>query len=347
MKTDSALPLVSIVIPVYNQRLDFFREALLSALQQTYTNIEVVVSNNHSTNDVPAYLATIKDARLRIVQPTIFLPMVGHFQFAADQAQGEWILYLCSDDYIYPDCVETLMAHLATGPATTVAAYGEIESVEHQNLSDVKFYYNRRKTGLRTAAESMNELLQARPFIAWMPGGMIRRSAYEQVRQILSGEFTYAFDLALLFKLHELGDVFYVDKPLGKFRFWTVKDGKLANDRFLEFIGDTGKLCTLVEQSPKLLSYLTNGMETMHLWRQYQAQRWLLGLLVGYIAGDVEADKCKAAIQAVAERISPKTSFSHMLRWAVSRPQSLVLRPSLRSMHRVYSYVQSKIKVPF
>lgn len=345
--TSDAAPLVSIVIPVYNQRLDFFREALASALAQTYASVEVVVSDNHSTNEVPVYLATLQDARLRVVKPEQFLPMVGHFQFAADQARGEWILYLCSDDYLYPDCAETLMAHLSTAPATTVAAYGEIESVEHRNLADVKFYYNRRRTGPRTAAQSLNELLNARPFIAWMPGGIIRRSAYQRVRAILSGEFTYAFDLALLFRLHELGDVFYVDKPLGKFRFWTVKDGKVANDRFVEFIGDTGKLCALIEQSPRLMSYLANGAADTQAWRQYQAQRWLLGLLVGYLAGDVEADKCKAGIRAVAEHVSPQTSFSHLLNWTVSRPQSLVLRPSLRGMHRVYSYVQSKIKVPF
>lgn len=347
MKDDALKPLVSIVIPVYNQRLNFFQEALNSALRQTYPNVEVVVSNNHSTNEVPAYLDMLQDNRLRVVKPDSFLPMVQHFQFVADQARGEWIMFLCSDDWIYPDCVETLISHLTTAPETVAVAYGEIESVEHQSLSDVKFYYNRRKTGFRTAAASLNELLRARPFIMWMPGDLFRRSAYQQVRQLLSGEFTYAFDLAMLFKLHEFGDVFYVDKPLGKFRFWTVKDGKVTNDRFADFIGDTGKLCRLIEQSPQLSSYLTNGPADMQEWRQYQAQRWLLGLLVGYISGDIDADKCKAGIRALSEHVSPQTKFSALLNWIVSRPQSLVLRPSLRGMHSFYSYVQSKVKIPF
>lgn len=345
--TEKTAPLVSIVIPVYNQRLDFFKEAVQSALQQTYANVEVVVSDNHSTNDVPAWLDTLSDSRLRVVRPVEFLPMVGHFQFAADQARGEWITYLCSDDWLYPDCIENLMAHLANGPDTIVVAYGEIETVEHYDLAAVKFFNNRRKTGFRPAAESVNELLKARPFIAWMPGGIIRRSAYQQVRAILSGEITYAFDLALLFKLHECGDVFYVDKPLGKFRFWTAKDGKVANDRFQEFISDIGKLCTLIELSPRLMSYLPDGAAGMQLWRKYQAQRWLLALLVGYISGDIGADKCRAGIGAVAKHISPDASFSPVLSWAVGQPQSLVIRPSLRAVHRAYSYMQSKIKKPF
>lgn len=344
---DKAEPLVSIVIPVYNQRIDFFKEAVLSALQQTYANVEVVVSNNHSTNDVPAWLETQRDARLRVVRPDDFLPMVRHFQFAADQAQGEWILYLCSDDYLYPDCVEALMQHIASAPQSIAVAYGEIETVDYHDLSAIKFFNNRRKTGFRTAAESINELIRARPFIAWMPGGIIRRSTYQQVRTILSGEITYAFDLALLFKLHEYGDVFYVDKSLGKFRFWTAKDGKVANDRFSEFISDIGKLCSLIETSSRLMSYLQHGVADMQLWRKYQAQRWLLALLVGYVGGDIGADKCQLGIQTVAAHISPQASFSQVLHWAVGQPQSLVIRPSLRAAHRVYSYVQSKLKVPF
>ncbi|RIV22291.1 glycosyltransferase [Fibrisoma montanum] len=347
MKDEATVPLVSIVIPVYNQRLNFFREAVNSALQQTYPNVEVIVSNNHSTNEVPDYLDTLHDNRLRVVKPDSFLPMVQHFQFAADQAQGDWIMFLCSDDWIYPDCVETLISHLITAPESVVVAYGEIESVEHQDLQNVKFYYNRRKTGFRTAAESINELVHARPFIMWMPGDLFRRSAYQQVRAMLSGEFTYAFDLAMLFKLHEFGDLFYVNKPLGKFRFWTVKDGKVTNDRFADFIGDTGKLCRLIEQSPKLSTYLANGTTDMKAWRQYQAQRWLLGLLVGYISGDIDAEKCKIGINALSEHISSRTTFSALLAWTVSRPQSLVLRPALRGMHSFYSYLQSKVKIPF
>lgn len=344
--TDEATPLVSLVIPVYNQRLPFLRDAVESALRQTYANLEVVVSNNHSNAEVTTYLDSLSDPRLRLVKPAEFLPMVAHFQFAADQARGDYVSFLCSDDWLYADFVAGIVPHLVAHPSVVVG-YGEIECVDHRDLNAIKYFYNRRKTGFRTAAQSLNELIRARPFMAWIPGGIFRRSAYAQVCSILSGEFTYAFDLALLFRLHELGDVFYVDKPLGKFRFWTVKDGKVASDRFQEFIADTGKLCALIEQSPKLMSCLTNGPADMQTWRQYQAGRWLLGLLVGYLAGDVGADKCRAGIRAVAEHISPLSTPARLLRWAVGRPQSLVLRPSLRGMHRVYSYVQSKLKVPF
>ena len=52
-------PTVSILIPTYNQRPDFLRATLRSVLAQTYTDFEVVVSDNHSTNEAPQVLAEL------------------------------------------------------------------------------------------------------------------------------------------------------------------------------------------------------------------------------------------------------------------------------------------------
>jgi cellulose synthase/poly-beta-1,6-N-acetylglucosamine synthase-like glycosyltransferase len=64
-----SLPLVSIVIPTFNQRPQFLRDSLSSALAQTYGQIEVIVSDNHSTNGTAALLAEYDDPRLRVVRP--------------------------------------------------------------------------------------------------------------------------------------------------------------------------------------------------------------------------------------------------------------------------------------
>ena len=53
-------PLVSIIVPVYNQRPDFLRECIESVINQTYTNIEIIISDNHSTNETPEVLNTYR-----------------------------------------------------------------------------------------------------------------------------------------------------------------------------------------------------------------------------------------------------------------------------------------------
>ena len=338
-----AAPLVSIVIPVYNQRLDFFKEALTSALQQTYTNLEIVVSNNHSTNEVPAYLSTLKDPRIRVVKPKTFLPMAVHFQFVADQAQGDYIFILCSDDWMYPTVIETLTNPLVSNPQAS-AAYCKIENADYTDLNKVRLYPTKKRTGLRSAAESLNEFLNARPANGCIPGTIMKRSAYQQIRHLLNGDISYAFDVALLFKLHELGDIIYINEPLVKFRIWTAKDGKLGGARLLENIADLGKCCKLLEESPKLISYLHNGLQDVKEWRAYQAKQWIRSLFLGVITGTIDSATCHKGIIAISKHLSPNPVGASALSMLIAKPQIFLAKPSLNLLYKFYMSIQYRVK---
>jgi len=58
-------PLVTIAIPTYNRADGYLREALASALNQTYQNIEIIVSDNCSTDNSEAFIRGISDQRIR------------------------------------------------------------------------------------------------------------------------------------------------------------------------------------------------------------------------------------------------------------------------------------------
>ncbi|MBO0950058.1 glycosyltransferase family 2 protein [Fibrella forsythiae] len=337
-------PVVSIVIPLYNQQLTYFQEALASALAQTYDSVEILVSDNHSTNETPAWLATQTDTRLRVVRPDRFLPMVEHFQFAADQARGGWILYLCSDDYLYPTCVETLVANLPADNSAVVA-YGELASVDFRDLNQIKFYYNRKPTALRTPAESLNELVRARPFFAWIPGGMIRRDTYLHCRDVLDGHITYGFDVALLLKAHEAGNVLYVDEPVGKFRIWTAKDGKLGGNRLIKNIVDAGQYLGLVQDSPILRSYLIP--ETMAEWRSYQARRWELAALIDFFTGGCTPEEANRALTIVSEKVHPPSTFTKLVAFLLGSPQANLTKPALNGIYTLFLQIQKLVKRPF
>ena len=59
----STRPLVSIAIPAYKAR--HLHESLASALSQTYENIEVVVVNDQSPEDVASVVSQFDDPRIR------------------------------------------------------------------------------------------------------------------------------------------------------------------------------------------------------------------------------------------------------------------------------------------
>ena len=58
-------PLVTIAIPTYNRADGYLRDALKSAMNQTYENIEIVVSDNCSPDNTEDYIKGIDDPRIR------------------------------------------------------------------------------------------------------------------------------------------------------------------------------------------------------------------------------------------------------------------------------------------
>ena len=76
-------PLVSIIIPVFNQNEAHLRDCIDSALGQSYNNIEIIISDNHSTNGASGIIAGYHSDKIQKVRPPIFLDMTGSFAFAA------------------------------------------------------------------------------------------------------------------------------------------------------------------------------------------------------------------------------------------------------------------------
>lgn len=99
-------PVVSILVTTYN-RSALLRRALGSILQQDFTDFEIVVVDDQSTDDTSEVLASYEDARIRYVRNTENMASKGGdrsiFQrFVDSQARGEFFLWLCDDDYWLP-----------------------------------------------------------------------------------------------------------------------------------------------------------------------------------------------------------------------------------------------------
>ncbi len=97
-------PLVSILIPVFNREL-MVGDAIRSALEQTFTDIEVVVVDNASTDgtwEVCQRFAK-QDPRVRIHRNPENMGPVRNWQRCAELAQGEFSKIIFSDDTIEPE----------------------------------------------------------------------------------------------------------------------------------------------------------------------------------------------------------------------------------------------------
>ena len=99
--------LVTIAITTHD-RCELLRRALASALAQTYPNLEIVVSDDASSDGTYEFMASVSDPRVRywrLEQPT---GIAGNFQNGLDHAHGELFMILNDDDELESDAIEKL-----------------------------------------------------------------------------------------------------------------------------------------------------------------------------------------------------------------------------------------------
>lgn len=107
---DPARPKVTIAIPTFN-RAAYLRQAVDSALAQTYANIEVLISDNASTDETSMLLESLVDSRVRIVRQNENIGMMANWNACLALASGEYFLMLSDDDLLDPAAIETMVAH--------------------------------------------------------------------------------------------------------------------------------------------------------------------------------------------------------------------------------------------
>lgn len=108
------LPLVSVGIPTYN-RVGTLRRTVESVLAQDYPRLEIVISDNASTDGTQAYCeaAAAGDSRVRYVRQPVNAGAEANFRRALELASGPLFMWLADDDWIDPEyislCVERLV----------------------------------------------------------------------------------------------------------------------------------------------------------------------------------------------------------------------------------------------
>jgi len=102
-------PLVTIGIPTYNRASGYFKETLECALAQTYPNMEVVISDNCSTDNTDELVRGYTDLRIKYIKQPKPLAPTDNFNYILNNANGDYFLLLHDDDLIDRDFVEICM----------------------------------------------------------------------------------------------------------------------------------------------------------------------------------------------------------------------------------------------
>lgn len=144
-------PLVSVRVPTYNSSKTVV-ETLDSIFNQTYQNIELIVSDDCSTDNTVEicrdWMAAHKDRFVRTELLTVEknTGVSANVNRADATCQGEWIKGIAGDDLLLPDCVETYVDYIREHPdAVCVFANVEVFGGGEKERRYMEEYYSIEK----------------------------------------------------------------------------------------------------------------------------------------------------------------------------------------------------------
>ncbi len=143
----SPTPLVSVITPTYN-RPEYLKLALESAVAQSYSNIEIIVSDNCSPQNIQALVESFNDSRIRYSRNAKNLGMIANTLKAFKMAQGKYVACLLDDDLWESDFLAKLVppleanANLALAFCDHYVIKGD-GSIDHETTQRYSQVYNR------------------------------------------------------------------------------------------------------------------------------------------------------------------------------------------------------------
>lgn len=262
---NKSLPLVSILIPTYN-RAEYLGSALDSALAQTYPNLEIIVHDDHSTDNTPQLLKKYHDPRLRLIRTRTNHGMLGGWNYIAKKARGTYIKFLASDDLLEPTCVAELVNAALAHPEASLITCRRRFVDTHGKTQKLMGFSNRPQvvTGRRHAHWILTTLRENKigePTATLYPRGLITKA----------GEYDPTFsqfaDFEYWIRLLAHGDLVYVHKSLCSFRLHqgsstsaAIRDGRFITEIFalLRKYYDDAHYCRIFDLSPQDRLRVTN-----------------------------------------------------------------------------------------
>lgn len=195
---------ISVCMPVYN-RAKCIGECIESILQQTFTDFELLIVDDGSTDETCDIILSYDDPRIRLIRGEH--DYIGSCNRLFDEAQGKYIARMDSDDLMLPDRLRIQYEYMDTHPEVDILGGGIITVVNNQDNSIFK----------RPHVIGWEELLQETFFVH--PTVMMRRESIMQHGLRYDADYIYAEDFHFWFQALRAGlQLRNIDDILLKYR---------------------------------------------------------------------------------------------------------------------------------
>jgi glycosyltransferase involved in cell wall biosynthesis len=150
-------PAISVLIPLYNGE-KFIAQAIESVLSQTYTDFELIIVDNCSTDRSVAIARNYEsDKRVKIFQNNENIGAVRNWNQCMLYANGEYLKFLFADDYFKTNALEEFIKPFESDPSISLV----IGPAEYLFDNGSVITYPMKFTGFKKGLEVINEMVSA------------------------------------------------------------------------------------------------------------------------------------------------------------------------------------------
>jgi len=209
------IPDVTIGLPTHNGA-PYLAEALEALLAQDYPSLEIIVSDNASSDATPAIIGSVtaRDPRIRALRSDVLMTAAENFNLVFAKGRGRYFLWAADDDLWDPAYVRLCVDALEANPAAVMACAG-LRFIDPSGAVREADYsrYDNPDLSSPSIVERTRRILRRGGW--YQVYGVARRSALLQTHLF---QDVYGPDVVLTMELAMLGPILKVPEPLFFYR---------------------------------------------------------------------------------------------------------------------------------
>lgn len=248
--------IITIYMPVYNGEL-FIENAINSILKQSYQNIKILISNNHSTDNTIAKIEKfLDDKRIELHNQPRNLGMLGNGDYCLSRINTKYFMGLNHDDFFHDENALKDALEIIENNENIAAVFCSMFFVDGlgKKILENKYYFDGLTSGDAVAQKSIIKCrnLYSIPLL-------IRTSAIKGFRY--TDGFYHTSDVDFAISLSKGKQIYYIAKPLLALRFHannsTARDYSNFIDEFKRLAKKHNINLTKTERMQMNINHLT------------------------------------------------------------------------------------------
>ena len=216
---------LQVFIPTYN-RPNLILKSLNSVLNQTYSDFEVIVSDNSSNELTENLFKKITNGRVLYRKRNKVLSGIEHLNAILDEVESEYFIIFHDDDVMHPQMINELLKNLSENESIIAIGCNALVS-NHNKWRKAKFGNFKKDIIIKSPFELLEGYVSLNKYVPF-PSYMYKKIVSENLRLNIENGGKYS-DLAFLIEILDYGKIAFLSKTLMTYFIHNNQDTSLHN----------------------------------------------------------------------------------------------------------------------